>query len=90
MARRPSDDMWRAANKAVLSSGALENVARAVAADAKGISRSEGGSASYSVRSGLRPGGRAYADVVSDNVEEERGSESVRRINALRRAARGR
>ena len=64
--------------------------ARDLAADATRISRQNGGKANYSVRSGIRPGGRAYVDVVSDNEAEERGSEQVPRINALRRAARGR
>ena len=90
MARsRPSDEFFRAVNKAVLNSGALEKAARDVAERATRISRAEGGTANYSIRSGIRPNGRAYADVVSDNREEERGSEAVPRINALRRASRG-
>ena len=90
MARRPSDKLWRAANDAVASSGALEKVAREVATQARRISRDAGGVANYAIRTGRRPGGRAYADVVSDNAAEERGSEEVKRINALRRAGRGR
>lgn len=86
---RPSDEFFRSVNKAVLKSGALDKAARDVAARATRISRANGGTANYSVRTGIRPGGRAFADVVSDNRDEERGSEEVPRINALRRAARG-
>lgn len=86
---RPSDRRWREVNQAVANSGALEKAARKLAARATKISRSAGGTANYSVRTGTRPGGRVYADVVSDNTAEERGSEEVKRINALRRAARG-
>lgn len=85
-----SEERWRAVNDAVLKTGALQKVAEEVAAEATRISRANGGVANYKVRTGVRPGGRAYADVVSDNEEEERGSEKVKRINALRRASRGR
>ena len=81
---KTSGDLWRAINESVLKSGALEKAAREVAAEATRISRANGGTANYSVRSGIRPGGRAYVDVVSDNEAEERGSEQVPRINALR------
>lgn len=89
MARRPSDELWRAVNKAVAKSGALDRAGESLAARATQISRSNGGSANYRLRSSIRPGGRAVVDVVSDNAAEERGSEKVKRINALRRAARG-
>lgn len=86
---RPSDEMWRQVNKVVAESGALEKVARKIAAEATQISRANGGKANYSLRPGVRSNGRVYVDVVSDRLEEERGSETVRRINALRRASRG-
>lgn len=86
---RPSDEFFREVNRVVAKSGALEKAGRDVAARATRISRANGGSANYSLRSGIRPNGRAYVDVVSDNHAEERGSEDVKRINALRRASRG-
>lgn len=91
MARRfrPTDELFRNVNKAVAASGALEKAAKKVAARATAISRENGGSATYSLRSGIRPGGRAFVDVVSSDTAEERGSAEVKRINALRRAGRG-
>lgn len=86
---RPSDAFFREVNRAVAKSGALEKAARDVATRATRISRANGGSANYSLRPGIRPNGRAFVDVVSDNHAEERGSEDVTRINALRRASRG-
>lgn len=86
---RPSEEVWRATNDAVAKSGALEKAAQRLAARATQISRANGGSANYRVQPKTRPGGRAVVDVISDNPEEERGSEDVKRINALRRAARG-
>ncbi|HAT1303609.1 TPA: hypothetical protein I8V98_002087 [Corynebacterium striatum] len=83
------DQMWRKINRDPKIHAALRRRAEATAARATAISRAEGGTANYSIRTGIRPGGRAYADVVSDNGEEEQGTETVRRINALRRAARG-
>ena len=90
MARwRPSDETWRAVNKAVAKSGALDKAGQRLAEKATRISRANGGSANYRVQPRVRPGGRAVVDVISDNVAEERGSGEVKRINALRRAARG-
>lgn len=86
---RPSEETWRAANEAVAKSGALDKAAQRLVARATQISRENGGSANYRAQPKTRPGGRAVVDVISDNIEEERGSESVKRINALRRAARG-
>ncbi|APT92694.1 hypothetical protein CPHO_07080 [Corynebacterium phocae] len=87
MGRQP--DLWKVANKNRRLQEVLEKRARRIAARATAISRANGGKANYSVRTGIRPSGRAYADVVSDSPAEERGTEEVPRINALRRAARG-
>lgn len=89
MAKHVPDQLWRQVNAAVAKSGVLEKAAREVASRAKRISEANGGTASYSIRPGTRPDGRAFCDVVSDNTAEERGSQEVKRINALRRAARG-
>ena len=51
---RPSDEFFRSVNQAVLKSGALDKAAREVAARATRISRANGGTANYSVRTGLR------------------------------------
>lgn len=83
------EKIWVKANRDPKLRKTLEMRARAVAARATEISRAEGGTANYTVRSGIRPNGRAYADVVSDNGAEEQGTEETPRINALRRAVRG-
>lgn len=81
--------LWDAANADGALERALRNRAEIIARRAEQISREAGGTANYTVREGFRPGGRRYFDVVSDNPEEEYGTETVPRINALRRAARG-
>lgn len=83
------NDMWEKVNRDPNLRTALETRAKKTAERATAISRAEGGSANYTVKSGIRPGGRAFADVVSDNREEELGTEEVKRIGALRRAVRG-
>ena len=66
----------------------LVKVAQAKAARAQAITTSEGGKARITVESGIRPGGRAYANVVSDSPAEEYGTELTPRIRALGRATR--
>lgn len=80
---------WQKINQAPGVLKAEESAARRIAARATAISRAEGGAANYTVRQGTRPGGRTYFDVVSDRPDEEFGTESTQRINALRRAVRG-
>lgn len=83
------DDMFRKVNQTPVIKKALQARAEKVKARATAISRAADGTANYSIKSGTRPGGRAYVDVVSDNSAEEFGTEKVRRIGALRRAVRG-
>ena len=66
----------------------LMKVARAKAARAQAITNAAGGKARITVKSGIRPGGRAYVNIVSDSPAEEYGSESTPRIRALGRAIR--
>lgn len=66
----------------------LMKVARSKAARAQAITNAEGGKARITVKSGIRPGGRAYVNIVSDSPIEEYGSESTPRIRALGRAIR--
>lgn len=91
MARQPkvSEQLWRMTNRKTPTRQALERAAQRVATTATAISRANGGTANYTTRPIIRPGGRASVDVVSDNAAEERGTEEVKRTNALRRAARG-
>ncbi|ANA85562.1 hypothetical protein PBI_HUFFY_16 [Gordonia phage Huffy] len=64
-------------------------VARRVAARARAINDAEGGSATISVESGVRPRGRSYVNVKSNRADEEHGTETTTRRAALRRAANG-
>lgn len=63
----------------------------AIAADrikkrADGIAAAEGVEMNVVLRPGVRPGGRAYVDVVADNAEQEFGSSEFRRLRILGRA----
>lgn len=80
---------WIPANRLKHIHKALETRADKLAARATAISRAEGGTANYRVVKMFRPGGRVAFDVVSDNPDEEYGTDEVRRIGALRRALRG-
>lgn len=62
--------------------------AQRVAARAQQITDSEGGEATISVETGIRPKGRAYAYVVSDRPDEEYGTQNNPRVRALGRAIR--
>ena len=66
----------------------LRAVANKGAARAQAITIAEGGKARITVKSGIRPGGRAYANIVSDSAAEEYGTETTPRIRALGRAIR--
>lgn len=66
----------------------LVKVAQPKAARAQAITNAEGGKARITVQSGIRPGGRAYANIVSDRPDEEYGTASTPRIRALGRATR--
>lgn len=85
-----SHKLYLQMNKTAAVRNATRRRAEVVAGTAQRISNSEGGTASFSVESGIRPGGRAYANVVSDNRDEEYGTETTPRIRALGRAARAR
>lgn len=84
-----SDQLFRAANKPGRIMDGLEKVGRRTAQRATAVSRREGGTANYTIRKGVRPNGRVYVDVVSDNPAEEYGTEGTKRIGALRRVGRG-
>lgn len=86
---KASSALWKAFNESPVVRRALEEKAKAIAARADQISRADGGTARHTVRTGIRPRGRAFADIVSDNPAEEFGTEEIPRINALRRAAKG-
>lgn len=68
----------------------LAAVGQQVAARARAITESEGGSANISIESGIRPGGRSFTNVESDSAEEEYGSQKKTRRRALGRAIRER
>lgn len=84
-----SDQLFRAANRPGKIRDGLEKVAKRTVHRATALSRREGGTANYSIRHGVRPNGRVYVDVVSDNRDEEYGTEETPRIGALRRVGRG-
>ncbi|MDO4653375.1 hypothetical protein [Corynebacterium durum] len=84
-----TDAVWRAANKNGELTRKMQEVAERIAASATMISRREGGKANYRVETSIRPAGRAQVLVVSDDRDEEYGTEKTKRIGALRRAAKG-
>ncbi|EGD24656.1 hypothetical protein HMPREF0724_11774 [Prescottella equi ATCC 33707] len=68
----------------------LKDVGGEVQARAQSITSAEGGSAQISLESGIRPGGRAFTNVVSSSPEEEYGNSKTKRRRALGRAVRER
>lgn len=52
------------------------------------ITAAAGGKAKITVDYGIRPGGRARVNVVSDSPEEEYGNETTPKTRAIGRAAR--
>ena len=89
MGRMVEDEVWRAANKDGKLEQRLRERAQKIADRATQISRSKGGSGTYRVEVSTRPKGRVQALVVTNDVDEEYGTETVERIGALRKAARG-
>lgn len=87
--RQVEDKAWRQINKAGKLTKHLQQVGERIAGRADRISSASGGTAKHTVRSGTRPGGRAFTDVVTDNPYEEFGTDDVKRIGALRKAVRG-
>lgn len=89
MAKSWQEKMWESLNRDPTIQQACVRRAEKTRDRAAAISAAEGGTAHFAVRTGIRPGGRFFADVTSDNRDEEFGTEKTRRIGALRRAARG-
>lgn len=67
----------------------LQDVGRGVMARAQSITNAEAGKAQISLESGIRPGGRAFTNVVSSSAAEEYGNSKTKRRRALGRAIRG-
>lgn len=65
----------------------LQVVANRVAARAKGIAASEGVDMEVTTVAGVRPKGRPYVNVVTNNAEQEFGSARTKRRRVLGRAA---
>lgn len=65
----------------------LQVVANRVAARAKSIASSEGVEMEVKTVAGVRPKGRPYVNVVTDNAEQEFGSSRTKRRRILGRAA---
>lgn len=67
----------------------LQAVGHEVAVRADQITQAEGGTAKHTLRSGIRPGGRAFTYVESSSPSEEFGDDKTKRRRALGRAIRG-
>lgn len=85
---RLSNKNFQKINRSKAVRAATARKAQVVAATARTITANEGGSAEFTVVSGVRPGGRAFSNVVSSDPAEEYGTEDTPRIRALGRAAR--
>ena len=83
-----SKRMWDQVNQNRQVRAHLMKVARAKAARAQAITNAEGGKARITVESGIRPGGRAFVNIVTDSPAEEYGTESKPGTRALGRAIR--
>ncbi|NKS94620.1 hypothetical protein GS876_10345 [Rhodococcus hoagii] len=68
----------------------LQDVGRGVMGRGQQITNHEGGSAEITLESGIRPGGRAFTNVVSSSAAEEYGNSKTKRRRALGRAVRER
>ncbi len=66
---------------------ALRAQANRIAARARQLDAADGGGARISVRDGIRPQGRAYANVISDDAAGEFGTSKTSRRRTLGRAA---
>lgn len=67
----------------------LQVVADRIRKRAEGIAANEGVDMQVTTVAGVRPGGRPFVNVVSDNAEQEFGSSRVDRRRILGRAAGG-
>lgn len=67
----------------------LQQVADRVAARAKGLAAAEGVEMEIKTVSGVRPKGRPYVNVVSDNPDQEFGSSRSAKYRILGRAGEG-
>lgn len=66
---------------------ALHTQAALIASRARQIDSSEGGKSVIKIVDGIRPGGRAYSNVESNNVAGEYGTSKTARRRTLGRAA---
>lgn len=64
----------------------LQVVADRIKTRAAGLAASEGVEMNITTRTGVRPEGRPFVDVVSDNAEQEFGSSRIGRLRILGRA----
>lgn len=64
----------------------LQVVANRVAARASGLAASEGVEMNITTVAGVRPGGRPFVNVVSDNADQEFGTSKTERRRILGRA----
>lgn len=67
----------------------LQVVADRIASRARGLAASEDVTMEVTTKSGLRPKGRPYVNVIGDNAEQEWGSSRTGRRRILGRAAEG-
>ena len=89
MATNDPDLSYEFVNRAANSPGVLKQlqvVADRIAARARGIAAAEKVTMKVETRSGKRPGGRPYVDVIGDNAEQEYGSSKVQKLRILGRA----
>lgn len=80
---------FRKVNRMPSVQAAVHKVAKEKAARMQQVSDAAGGTATFRVRSGIRPGGRAFANIEMDNPSEEFGTSRTKKIGALRRIAMG-
>ncbi|MFI2216529.1 hypothetical protein ACH47B_06555 [Rhodococcus sp. NPDC019627] len=83
-----SDKQYRALMRNRTVRQQLQSVARRAMVRAQQITDEEGGEATIGLEAGIRPGGRSYVNLTSDNPGEELGTERKRRRRALGRAIR--
>lgn len=84
-----ADDLFIQANQTTQLRSAVRDKATRIAARARQITSKDDGDATISIRENPLPNGRYGMDVVSDADDEEFGTESRKRVGALRRAAKG-
>lgn len=64
----------------------LQVVADRIKSRAEGLANSDGVDMTITTKSGIRPGGRPFVDVVGDNAAQEFGSSKSKRYRILGRA----